>query len=203
VTKLRRRTAVVGRRRPAHDQPGRAAHDRAPASTWIAVAVAGALLLTGAGCSTAAAAGPERAGATPSKAAQMVCSAEAQKELADALGKPTSGAVVPTWTDHVYSCPYVYADGRIGLSVKELSDAAATTAYFSSMQAALGGGAAVAGIGQGAFQGADGSMIVRKDYKVLDIDVSGIAAHFGVPPIDRSEAAVRIAIVVMGCWTGH
>ena len=62
---------------------------------------------------------------------------------------------------------------------------------------------AVDGIGQGAFQGADGSMVVRKDYKVLDIDVRGIPAHFGVPPIDRSEAAVRIAIVVMGCWTGH
>jgi hypothetical protein len=193
----------VGRKRPAHDPPGRAAGDRAPASSWTALAVTGALLLTGAGCSTAAAAGPQPAGPTPSKSARMVCSAEAQKEVAGALGKPTTGAVVPTWTEHLYSCAYPYADGSIGLSVKELSDAAETTAYFSSMQAALAGGAAVAGIGQGAFQGADGSMVVRKDYKVLNIDVRGIPAQFGVPPIDRSEAAVRIAITVMGCWTDH
>ena len=126
----------MGRKRPAHDPPGRAARDRGPASSVTALAVVGALLLTGAGCSTAAAVAPQPAGATPSAASRMVCSAEAQKELAGALGKPTTGAVVPTWTDHLYSCAYPYADGRIGLSVKELSDAAATTAYFTSMQAA-------------------------------------------------------------------
>jgi hypothetical protein len=160
-------------------------------------------VLAAAGCSSAGAAGPERAGATPSKAARMVCSAEAQKELAGALGKPATGAIVPTWADHLYSCTLPYADGRIGLSVKELSDPVGTTAYFASMQTALGSGGPVAGIGQGAYQGADGSMVVRKDYKVLNIDVGGVPAQFGVPPIDRAEAAVRIAIVVMGCWTGH
>ena len=38
------------------------------------------------------------------------------------------------------------------------------------------------GLGQGAFQVTDGSVVVRKDYKVLLIDVTKLPAQFGVPP---------------------
>ena len=159
-----------------------------------------AAVVTVCGCGAAGASGPVPAGAAPSAAARMVCSAEAAKELADALGMRAAPST-PTWVDHRYSCTYAYPDGRIGLSVKELADAAATTADFAAEQAGLGTGGAVAGIGQGAYQGGGGSIIVRKDFKVLAVDVSDVPARFGVPPIDRSEVAVRAAIVVMGCWT--
>jgi hypothetical protein len=131
----------------------------------------------------------------------MVCGAEGQKEIAEALGVHTSAPIAPTWVDHLYSCAYPYADVRMDLSVKELTDAASTDAYFASAEHALGTGAAVAGVGQEAYQGADGSVVVRKDFKVLQVDVAGMPAQVGSPAIDRSEAAVRVAIVVMGCWT--
>ena len=50
----------------------------------------------------------EPARATPSAAAKMICAREAQTELAAVLGVHTTQPVVPTWTDHVYSCRYTY-----------------------------------------------------------------------------------------------
>jgi len=146
---------------------------------------------------------PAKAGGAPSKAAQMVCSAEAQKDIAEAVGATTTAPVTPTWADHLYSCTYAYADGRIALSVKELNDAASTTAYFASVESNIGHGTDVAGVGQGAFQGDTGSVVVRKDFKVLDVDVNALPDNFGSPPIDRGEAAMRVAVTVMGCWTDN
>jgi len=186
---------VEGRRRPRAGTPG----SRRRPGRLRGAALAASAALCGA-CGATGASGPVPAGATPSKAARMVCSAEAAGELADALGVRAAPSTA-TWVDHRYGCTYSYADGRIGLSVKELGDAAATTADFAAEQAALGAGGPVAGIGQGAYQASGGSIIVRKDYKVLSVDVSAVPARFGAPPIDRSEAAVRVAIVVMGCWT--
>ena len=169
---------------------------------WVMTALAGLTALTACGAAHATAS-PAKAGGSPSKAAQMVCATEAQKDIAEALGATTTGPITPTWADHLYSCTYSYADGRIALSVKELNDAASTTAYFNSLQAGLGHGTDVAGVGQGAYQGDGGSVVVRKDFKVLDVDVSGLPARFGTPPIDRGEAAMRVAVTVMGCWSDN
>jgi len=190
---IRRRTEVVGRGRPAHTRVRRPL-------------VLGLTLAALCGCASASAvgaggAGPVGAGATPSKAARMVCSAEAQREIAGALGAATVGPVVPTWIDHRYSCTYPYRSGTVALSVKELPDAASTAAYFSSLQAALGAGGPVAGIGQGAYEAAGGSVVVRKDDKVLDVDVSGLGPSIGTPAVPRTEVGLRLAIVVMGCWS--
>jgi hypothetical protein len=164
------------------------------------VSLAVVTLAVATGCAAAGAAGGAAPKSGPSRAARMVCSADAQKEIAGAVGATTDGPIAPAWADHLYSCTYPYADGRIGLSVKELTDAATTTAYFTAMDARLGQGGDVAGIGQDAYQGADGSVVVRKDFKVLHVDVSGLPSQFGSPPIDRGEAALRIAVTVMGCW---
>jgi hypothetical protein len=42
---------------------------------------------------------------------------------------------------------------------------------------------------------------VRKDYKVLLVDVTGIPGNFA-PAMRRSDVAVSIASVIMSCWTG-
>jgi hypothetical protein len=133
----------------------------------------------------------------------MVCSGDGQSDIAGALGVHTSAPVTATWADHLYSCTYRYPGGDMVLSVKELAGTASTTAYYTAAEQQLGAGEAVAGLGQGAYQGADGSMVVRKDDKVLQVDVAALPAQVGAPPIDRVEAAVRVAIVVMGCWSGH
>jgi hypothetical protein len=141
-------------------------------------------------------------GAEPSKSAQMVCSAEAQRDLGEVLGVQSTAVTTPTWVDDVYSCRYVYPTGTFTLSVKELADKTATTAYFDTLEAQLGNTGTVNGLGQGAFSTTDGSMVVRKDYKVLLVDVTGLPARFGVPPTAASDVAVTIADVIMGCWSG-
>jgi hypothetical protein len=131
----------------------------------------------------------------------MICSTEAQTDIASSLGlKATVSA--PTWIDHVYSCTYTYPTGVLTLSVKELDTAAQTTATYNGFAAQLGRRTTDVAFGNGAFLTTNGSVIVRKDFKVLDVDVSKLPIKFGVPPQDRSSAALSVAATVMGCWTG-
>ncbi|HVM65252.1 MAG TPA: hypothetical protein VMU14_10350 [Acidimicrobiales bacterium] len=162
----------------------------------IAAGVIAAAALLGVGRGSTA------AGSRPSTSARMVCSPAGQQDIAGVLGASTTAPVVPTWSDHLYSCAYTYAQGRLLLSVKELATAASTTAFFTSMQARVGAGSDVAGIGQAAYQGGDGSVLVRKDFKVLVVDVSGLPPRIGAPPLDRATAALNVAAAVMGCWSG-
>ena len=46
-------------------------------------------------------------------------------------------------------------------------------------------------------------MIVRKDFKVLNVDVSALPQEFGKPLQDRSNIALSVAATVMSCWTGE
>jgi hypothetical protein len=87
------------------------------------------------------------------------------------------------------------------LSVKELANKAQTTAYFQSLRTKLGQHEQLKGFGQGAFVTTNGSLVVRKDYKVLLVDTSGLPARFGASK-SRSEIAVSVGLTVLGCWTG-
>lgn len=154
---------------------------------------------TTAGNSTATTvAGP---GAQPSLSSRMICSKEAQTDIATSLGvKATVSA--PTWVNHVYACNYVYPNGTIALTVKELATTADVTALYNADAKAQGRRPDAVSFGQGAFITTNGSVIVRKDNKVLDIDVSKIPQNFGSPPQDKSNVALSIAATVMSCWTG-
>ncbi len=142
------------------------------------------------------------AGPNPSTSAKMVCAKEAQRELANTLGVSTVAPIAPTWVDHLYSCQYVYANGAIALSVKEVSNRGQTTAYFDMLGRQFGRTGALNGLGQGAFTTTNGDVVVRKDYKVLLVDVSGLPPQFGVPPTSSADIAVTVADVIMGCWSG-
>ena len=48
----------------------------------------------------------------------------------------------------------------------------------------------------------DGSVVVRKDWKVLLVDDSALPTQFGVPPTSASDIAVTVADVILGCWAG-
>jgi hypothetical protein len=147
-------------------------------------------------------AGP--AGDGPSVSAAMICQPEATGEIAVALGVVTTKMPVGTWQvqDHVYSCRYDYPTGFMVLSVKEMSDAAATDAYFTAAQQSLPSSTPMKVLGQTAFEGPDGSLYVRKDFKVLHVDVAGLPDHFGQQSLARSDVAFRAAAAVMSCWTG-
>ncbi|HEX4493145.1 MAG TPA: hypothetical protein VH914_18225 [Acidimicrobiia bacterium] len=140
-------------------------------------------------------------GANPSESSRMICSKEAVTDIAASLGV-TAKVSTPTWADHVYSCNYVYAQGTIKLSVKELASQSAVAALYNQDAQTLGRRPDAIAFGQGAFITTNGSVIVRKDNKVLEIDVSGIPQKFGTPPQTRDNVALSIAATVMSCWTG-
>jgi hypothetical protein len=140
--------------------------------------------------------------ATPSVSAKMICAHEAQTELAAVLGVHTTQPVVPTWTDRIYSCKYTYRNAVIALSVKELSSKTETDGYFTFLAHRLGQIQRFWTLGQGGFITKNRSVVVRKDYKVLLVDISGLPARFGAPPYSRGDIALSVAETIMDCWTG-
>jgi len=131
----------------------------------------------------------------------MVCSPKAQSEIADALGV-TAVVETPTWSAHLYSCRYTYPNGAFTLSVKELSSWAQTLGYFRGLGSSLGVVTPLYNLGQGGYETRDGSVTVRKDWKVLLVDISGLPAQFGKPPTPSGNIAVTVADVILGCWSG-
>jgi hypothetical protein len=133
----------------------------------------------------------------------MICSDDAQHEILAALGATPSQPVTGAWSDRTYSCRYVYPVGAMVLSVTELPDAAATAAYFTSARNGIRGAAALDGLGDAAFGTPDGSAFVRKDFKVLHVDVGGLPEPFGPSQLSRAETAYRVSAAIMACWTGN
>jgi hypothetical protein len=89
------------------------------------------------------------------------------------------------------------------LSIAELPDQAATTAYYTAAQRNLPNATPEQVLGQQGFAGPDGSMYVRKDFKVLHVDVSALPDRVGPRPYSRADAAFTVAAVIMSCWTGN
>ena len=143
------------------------------------------------------------AGPHPTASSRMICAAEGKEDIAAAVGTDTTRPLSPHWSDHLYSCDYDYGAGRVlTLSVKELPSASETTAYFDALGAKLGRGAALHGLGQGAFQTRNGSTVVRKDFRVLLVDDAHLPAQFGTPVSPRKDVSLSVAAAIIGCWTG-
>jgi hypothetical protein len=51
-----------------------------------------------------------------------------------------------------------------------------------------------------AFVTTDGSMVVRKDRDVLEVDVEHLPAQFGRPPQAHSVIALAVAVTTIGHW---
>jgi hypothetical protein len=169
-------------------------------------AMVGCLALLAAGCtgapgSSGATRAPAPAGPTPSTVAKQVCQFEAIQDIDSALGQRATVAD-RTWVDHLYSCQYRYPTGTLTLSVKELSSWGQTLDYFRSLAQRLGRRRTLLGLGQGAFQTTDGSVVVRKDWKVLLVDISALPARFGRPATSSGYDAVTVGGVILGCWAG-
>jgi hypothetical protein len=151
----------------------------------------------------------ESVAATPSVSAKMICEDEVADDIYNsATGVKTIAPFKPTWVDHLYSCDYVYPHGAVmRLAVKELASDAETTAYYNSLATKLGKiknepRIAQKGLAEAAFSTKDGSVVARKDYKVVLIDVSELPENFGAPAASRSDVAVDVGVTIMNCWTG-
>jgi len=159
-------------------------------------------LLTGCGSPRPSAQNlPLPPGRLPSKVSTSVCAPGVQHEIATALGVKADVAQ-PTWVGHLYSCRYRYPDGTLTLSVKELSSWPQTYAYFHTLGSQLGDTSTIPELGQGAFTTKDGSVVVRRDWKVLLVDISGLPPQFGQPPDTPAEVAGAVAAVILGLWEG-
>jgi hypothetical protein len=137
-------------------------------------------------------------GVDPSEAAKMVCSSEVQEELS-ATFNVDADVTTPTWTDHLLACMYQYPGGSFALSVKELPTIEGTVDYFTSLKAQYTAGEKL-GFGQDGFLTTDDMSIVRKDNKVLVVDVSHLPVPFGTPPLSHRDASLAITFTILGCW---
>jgi hypothetical protein len=173
----------------------------------LSVALAPLILLVSAcgsstpAATTTAAVRPLPAGRLPSEIALMVCQAKVQREINLVLGV-TATVMDRTWVDHEYSCRYGYPTGSFELSVKELSSWTQTLDYFHGLGAQLGDAQTLGNLGQGAFRTTAGDVVVRKDWKVLLVDVSGLPSQFGVPRTSSTDVAFTVADIILGCWDG-
>ena len=154
-------------------------------------AVGLALLATG--CASAG------ASQTPATATTMICRTEAVQEI-DAVVGVKATVSSPAWSDHVYSCTYKYPSGSMQLSVKELPDLAQTDAYYHQLGVRMGDAGTVPYVGQGAFHTTNGSVVVRKDSKVLLVNVTGLPGQFGQPPTTSGNVALTVAEVILAGW---
>ena len=133
----------------------------------------------------------------------MICSDEAQRDITEALGVAPSEPPRSSWSGQVYSCRYGYDTSVMVLSVKEFPDGSATAAYLAAQRGLLVGAQPMPGLGQEAFAARDGwTLLVRKDFKVLTVDVTGLPERFGRPPQSRATVAVMVAMAILACWTG-
>ncbi len=48
----------------------------------------------------------------------------------------------------------------------------------------------------------DGSIVLRRDTKVMLVDVTQLPGTFGNPPSPRGDAARLIMKAVLNCWVG-
>ena len=157
--------------------------------------------IAGCGSVNTSAESPRPAGKSPSAISRMVCAEEAAGDIAQVVAAKAA-VTAPTWADHLYSCGYRYSEGTMVLSVKELSSWTQTYAYFDELAGTLHKTAPVKGLGQGAFVVGDGSVVVRKDWKILLVDISGLHGMVGSPPNSRGTVALDAAAVILGCWSG-
>lgn len=139
----------------------------------------------------------------PSVSAKMVCTEDAQEDIyKGATGIKTTKVSKPTWNDHVYACDFVYPNGTMRLETKELASLEATAEFYDAQAQKLGKTEDLNGIGEAGFSTTDGSAVIRKDFKVLTVDVSQLPEEFGLPSAPRSDVAINTAFTIFQCWIG-
>jgi hypothetical protein len=139
----------------------------------------------------------------PSPQAEMVCQPEAQSDIEDLIGVVPSQVGPIQYANHVSTCRYTYANGSFTLIVQDLPNDLTTTKAYEALAGKLGRVDAIDLPDAQAFSTTEGSIVLRKDTKVMLVDVDGLPSTFGSPPSPRADAARLIMKAVLGCWTGE
>lgn len=172
----------------------------------IAAAVAAALVLGLTGCSQPPppVIGPQPTAMVlpdaPSPQAAMVCQPEAQQEVQDLIGVAPTKVGPIQYADHTSTCRYDYANGSFALVVQDLPNELVTTNTYEALADKLGRVDRIALPDADAFSTTNGSVVLRRDTKVMLVDVAQLPATFGEPPSKRTDAARLIMKAVLNCW---
>ncbi|MCU1350878.1 MAG: hypothetical protein JWM05_87 [Acidimicrobiales bacterium] len=168
----------------------------------VSVLTVGLLGVAGCGSSSKGSPSSTSPAAGPSKQAKMVCSTEAQRDLGRALSLKPSAPVRDHWSAPDYSCTYRYGAASFRLTVRDLPDRAATIRYFTEQLAKHGRKSSIPLGADDAALLRDDGLLARKDRHVLLVDVTGLPARFGKPPVPRTQIAYTVGGVIMACWKG-
>jgi hypothetical protein len=137
----------------------------------------------------------------PSAAARMVCAQEARRDIETVLAIKQIPVGRATFANHLYTCTYRLPTGALTLSVKDTLNRAGTDAYFATLRQRLGSTRDL-DLGEASYGTDGGTVVLRKDNDVLQVDATGLPALFGSKHQKRSDVAYEVALVILGCWTG-
>jgi hypothetical protein len=189
-------------------------HLRLAAAGPVAVGLAAlAVLLAGCGGQSAAPSGPPTGPSlgpavvtalpdAPSPQAEMVCAPEAQQDIQDLIGVVPTAVGPIQYANHTSTCRYAYANGAFTLVVQDLPNDITTTRTYEALAGKLGKIDSIDLPDAQAFTTNDGSIVLRRDTKVMLVDVAQLPGTFGSPPIPRADAARLIMKAVLNCWVG-
>jgi hypothetical protein len=133
---------------------------------------------------------------------RVFCTERVENEIGTSLGVAPVRVTQPRRTKREYSCRYEFADGSMALSVIRYPTVAAAQAYTADAARTRGRRPEAPGLGEGleALVTTDGSMIVRDQRDVLEVDVAALPPEFGQPPQPRSVIALATAVTIIGHW---
>ena len=138
------------------------------------------------------------AAAAPAKSpATEVCEPMVRNAIEASVGAPLPGPQQGAWAGRTYACTYPLNGGQLVLRVDDLRTKAKASAAYGRLVRATPRRTRLNGLGNGAFQAADGRLVAVKDQFLLRVDPSAVPAS--TPRADLAFAAV---VAVMGCWSG-
>jgi hypothetical protein len=138
----------------------------------------------------------------PSPQAEMVCAPEAQQDIQDLIGVVPTAVGPIQYANHTSTCRYAYANGAFTLVVQDLPNDITTTRTYEALAGTLGKMDSIDLPDAQAFTTNDGSIVLRRDTKVMLVDVTQLPGTFGSPPSPRADAARLIMKAVLNCWVG-
>lgn len=139
---------------------------------------------------------------TPPDSARMICSAEVQGEIADALGLESVPPPASSWANHLYTCTYTLPMGRAVLTVQVTPGPSAARSRLSALRTGLGATTEQPGLGEAGWSAANGTVVAAKDNMVLTVDPTGLPDDLGTVHEHRVDFAVVIAAGIFSCWNG-
>jgi hypothetical protein len=131
----------------------------------------------------------------------MICADEAQGDVAGVLAARAKVSK-PTWRDRTYSCTYRYPSGSFDISVVEYPTIPAATTGYATLAADPKVSDPDLGMADASFARADGSLVLRQDRRIVEVDPTHLPARFSKLELAPAAVARAVAVTVLRCWQG-